>query len=84
MKRTKETQVVRMADFIDVQGWKSLGNRLHDWKLVSVRELHEPFVPVPAEKVVKKWAGFSRAKKNGSAAAGGNGKLKPGDTIELF
>ena len=70
MKRTKETQVVRMADFIDVQGWKSLGNRLHDWKLISVRELHEPFVPVPAEKVVKKWAGFPERRRTGRQRPG--------------
>ena len=80
VKRSKETQIVQLTDFIDVKGWKSLGNRLHDGKLTSVKELNEPHVIQMAEKPVKKSRGA--AKKNGS---GGKGEaLRPGDTIELF
>ncbi len=75
-KREKMEKTVRLDQFIDVKGWKSLGNRLHDGKLLSVKELNEPFVP--REKAPVKAAG--KAATNGKAD---KSELKPGDTIEL-
>ncbi len=43
--KTKETKEVSLSDFIDVKGWKALGNRLVDAKLVKV----EKSVPESAE-----------------------------------
>ena len=82
MKRAKETQVVQLADFIDVKGWKSLGNKLHDGKLIAVKELQEPFVPMVKEQVKRSRKTTPKASSDGSAKD--NGKLRPGDTIELF
>jgi topoisomerase IV subunit A len=36
-----------LADFIDVKGWKSLGNKLEDNKLTSVKETSEPLKAQP-------------------------------------
>jgi topoisomerase-4 subunit A len=32
---------LKIVDFIDVKGWKSLGNKLSDSKLISVKPIHE-------------------------------------------
>ncbi|MEM9260344.1 MAG: DNA gyrase/topoisomerase IV subunit A, partial [Bacteroidota bacterium] len=72
VKREKQTRIVQLADFIDVKGWKSLGNKLHDGKLMSAKELNEAYVPPVREAVGKK-----------EAKTVESGTLKPGDTIEL-
>jgi len=60
--QTKEKEL-DLVDFIDIKGWKSLGNKLEDNKLTSVKETSEP----PKEQPNKDE----------------NGKLKPGDSLEL-
>ena len=55
-----------LTEFIDVKGWKSLGNKLTDQKLTSVKE--KPTTPAKP-----------KAKANGES----NGKLRPGDSLEL-
>lgn len=42
--KTKDTETIALADFIDVKGWKSLGNRLSMHKVKKVVEL-EPDEP---------------------------------------
>ena len=32
---------LKVADFIDIKGWKSLGNKLSDSKLISVKPIHK-------------------------------------------
>jgi len=39
--QTKEKEL-DLVDFIDIKGWKSLGNKLEDNKLTSVKETSEP------------------------------------------
>ena len=63
--QTHEKQL-DLTEFIDVKGWKSLGNKLTDQKLTSVKEKK------PAKATPK-------AKANGES----NGKLRPGDSLEL-
>jgi topoisomerase IV subunit A len=36
---TKEEREVALADFIDIKGWKALGNKLHDGKLLKVEQI---------------------------------------------
>lgn len=74
VKRETQTRIVQLSEFIDVKGWKSLGNKLEDGKLTGVKELNEPFVPVVRE--------VTRPKKTTKDAE--EGGLKPGSTIELF
>ena len=65
---------VSLAEFIDIKGWKALGNRLSDQKLLDIREVIEketPSVKTPPatpEQPVE-------PKKEGD--------LKAGDTIEF-
>jgi topoisomerase-4 subunit A len=60
--QTKEKEL-NLTNFIDVKGWKSLGNKLEDNKLTSVKETSEPLKAQPEKDE--------------------NGKLKPGDSLEL-
>ncbi|MEO0733591.1 MAG: DNA gyrase/topoisomerase IV subunit A [Bacteroidota bacterium] len=74
VKREKQTKIVQLAEFIDVKGWKSLGNKLHDGKLTGVKELNEPFVPAARE---------AEGRKKNTSEDAENGGLRPGQTIEL-
>lgn len=58
------------AEFIDVKGWKAIGNKLIEAKITSIK-------PV----LVKERQAKAPDAQNGEA---GPDKLKPGDTIELF
>lgn len=73
IKRETHKRVIQLAEFIDVKGWKSLGNKLHDGKLTAAKELNEPYQPATEP-----------AKPGNKASGSANGKLKPGTTIELF
>lgn len=66
-KKTKSEQV-DLADFIDVKGWKALGNKLHDGKLTSVK----------AVDADGKDADDAKAEPDTPPE-----KLKPGATIEF-
>jgi topoisomerase-4 subunit A len=45
VKNTKEFWRIHLDDFIDVKGWKAIGNRLCNKMIKGVREIHE----IPAE-----------------------------------
>lgn len=72
--RETQSKIVQLADFIDVKGWKSLGNKLHDGKLTAAKELNEAYVP-KAEAPASQPAAPAKTVDSG--------KLKPGETIEL-
>ena len=40
--KDKETEVVNLEDIIDVKGWKALGNRLSQHKVVKVKPVEDP------------------------------------------
>jgi topoisomerase IV subunit A len=64
---------VSLAEFIDIKGWKALGNRLSDQKLLDIREVvvkEDPSVSKPSEVLEK-------------PAKPKNDNLKAGDTIEF-
>jgi len=78
VKRETQSKIIQLADFIDVKGWKSLGNKLHDGKLTKVKELNEAYQP-PAEAPPKPRAAPKTPPKDG----GDDGKPRLGETIEL-
>ncbi|NJC28200.1 DNA gyrase/topoisomerase IV subunit A [Neolewinella antarctica] len=78
VKRAKESRIVQLAEFIDVKGWKSLGNKLYEGKLTAVKELNDPFVPTAKEPDARVKGG-SKTKNDGKDEDG----LRPGQTIEL-
>ena len=84
-KREKKEATVVLSDFIDIKGWKSLGNRLHDGKLTSIEELNDPFEHQDDEQDQDDSDRAPAAAKptpNGSIRDK-KGGLQPGDTIEL-
>lgn len=41
-QRQKVTEVLQPADFIEIKGWKAIGNKLIDKKLISIKEIKGP------------------------------------------
>lgn len=41
-KRGKQEQLTNLADFMDIKGWKALGNKLAAYKLLSIAEADPP------------------------------------------
>ena len=70
VKNQKMDGEISLGEFVDVKGWKALGNKLADQKLTSVKELEEK--PAPKPKTEKEEPPKST-----------NGHYKPGDTIEF-
>jgi topoisomerase IV subunit A len=60
---------ITIADFIDVKGWKALGNKLSDSKLLAVKEIEEEL--------------SNEDSKNVDLNNGEEKKLNLGDTFEL-
>jgi topoisomerase-4 subunit A len=43
--KEKETEIINLEDVIDVKGWKALGNRLSQHKVLKVKPVEEPEEP---------------------------------------
>ncbi|MEM7572684.1 MAG: DNA gyrase/topoisomerase IV subunit A [Bacteroidota bacterium] len=80
VNREKKVKQLDFASFIDVKGWKSLGNKLTDSKLITIKEIKEEAAPEAAAKTEPK-AKVKPATKTGEAPQ--SEKLKPGDSIEF-
>ena len=70
---------VSLADFIDVKGWKAIGNRLSDQKLTGVKEIISPETEI--EQPTTPPSVSDEEKSNEDANA--HGKYQAGDTIEF-
>jgi len=40
--KDKETEVINLEEIIDVKGWKAMGNRLSQFKVIKVKPFEEP------------------------------------------
>ena len=49
VKNGKEEETTNLAEFIDVKGWKAIGNRLIDRKIISMEDLSKE-IEEPNEK----------------------------------
>lgn len=76
VKNQKFDEEVNLAEFIDVKGWKALGNKLGDFKLLSIKANE-------AEKPVKEKTEKQAPKTEKKAPALPSEKLHPGDTVEF-
>ncbi len=77
----KKEEELALASFIDVKGWKAMGNKLGEFKVLSVKHVSddsEVEVPEEADATGK---GKSSTKKGKSSKD--DDKYTPGDTIEL-
>ena len=70
---------LNMADFIDVKGWKAMGNKLGEFKVLSAKG-HKV---AAAEKPKKEEPTKEAAQKAADNQSDSDESLKPGDTIEL-
>jgi len=75
-----------IADFIDVKGWKAIGNKLTEYKVTSVKELEKDDEQAEGAKPVEKGGKTTKPKAGGKkekppTSAGGT--LKAGDSIEF-
>ena len=73
---TKFEEEIDLDDFIDVKGWKALGNKLGEWKILSSKLISSAPDEEPTEEPV--------ATKKRASGYEDDDKYKPGDTIELF
>jgi topoisomerase IV subunit A len=81
----KEEYEFLLDEFIDVKGWKAIGNKLFEGKLLKAEELS---YKIEVEDVAEE-SGTTKGPKQGDLFGsstppkkGGNGKLKSGDTVE--
>ena len=65
---------VSLAEFIDIKGWKALGNKLSDQKLLDVQEIETPQIPPPS---------VSNDAASPTLFDVGGDTVKAGDTIEF-
>ena len=74
-KEGKKEEDLDLAQFIDVKGWKALGNKLSEYKLISVKEIEEENNnnATPSKPKSETTATNKSAKD----------KLKAGDTIDF-
>lgn len=90
--KEKVMRKVALADFISIKGWRSLGNKLEDGKLLSIKALHCKEAiesPLPSEE--KKLAATTlfndkqatEAEEKADKTAENSQKFKPGDSIEF-
>ncbi|MDX1685699.1 MAG: DNA gyrase/topoisomerase IV subunit A [Saprospiraceae bacterium] len=78
-KNKKQVGILDFADFIDVKGWKALGNKLMDYKVLSVNPVHKE--KETSDKKEKKDAGSS--KKVSKSEGKSDKKVNPGDVIDF-
>lgn len=77
---------VDLIDFIDIKGWKALGNKLMDGKLLSVKQIDSIVEEDNAEvETPTNTDSVASTKPNAPKedASDNDDKYKPGDTIEL-
>lgn len=72
----KEEVTLDLAEFIDVKGWRAIGNKLGEYKLLSSKVI-QPVAPPKVEEAPKKDAPTSDETPTDDDG------FKPGDTIEL-
>ncbi len=71
-----------LGNFVDVKGWKALGNKLVDQKLTAIQE--KKVAPPPSSKpALEIFEGGDAEVAPPSLNGNGHGKLKPGDSLEL-
>ncbi len=93
----KQEEELSLVDFIDIKGWKALGNKLGDFKILKVtkviEESQEETEDEPEVKNIentktknvtnKKNKSLKNKSNNKKSPTKGKSGLKPGDTIEF-
>lgn len=82
-KGAKVTETIDLAEFIDVKGWKAMGNKLGEFKIISVKDLTVKTVEKAAEKATKKVDEQKKQNNSENKSKGAQGSLFAGDSIDL-
>jgi topoisomerase-4 subunit A len=78
----KQKETLDIDEFIDVKGWKALGNKLSDQKITGVKQLKEEEEEEEEEKQPKKKTPEGKKQKKESSSSSKD-TLSAGDTIEF-
>ncbi len=77
----KKEEELALAEFIDVKGWKAMGNKLGEFKVLSAKHISDDSeVEMPDDGEQSKTASKPKSSKK---KGGDDDKYQPGDTIEL-
>jgi topoisomerase-4 subunit A len=84
-KGNKIDKEVNLAEFIDVKGWKSLGNKLEEGKISGAKDATEPVKKKKGKKKNKKAKAEAEEneKTGGKEPAAGKDKVRAGDVIDF-
>ncbi len=78
--KKKETEIA-LAEFIDVKGWKAMGNKLGEFKVLSTKHISDDSeIETPDDEADRP---NSKSKTATKKKKGDDDKYQPGDTIEL-
>ena len=78
----KREESLKLSEFIDVKGWKAMGNKLGEWKILSIKS--ELLNQTEDESKSQKTPSTKDTASDTFSSKGSNDdSLKPGDTIEL-
>ena len=78
--KKKETEIA-LAEFIDVKGWKAMGNKLGEFKVLATKHISDDSeVETPDDEPDMP---SSKSKNAAKKKKGDDDKYQPGDTIEL-
>ena len=84
-KNQKHEQELNLEEFIDIKGWKALGNKLGEFKILKINQTNqgkeEPQADEEPEPANPPQAKKEPAKKPASEKS--TGAVKPGDTIDF-
>ncbi len=89
---SKQEETLDLEAFIDVKGWKALGNKVGEYKILKIEHTNrpklEPETNDPEKKGESNLFSQSEPEKNESTSKGGNNKdgerdIKAGDIIDL-
>ena len=80
----KQEEELDLAEFIDVKGCKAIGNKLGEFKVLSIKLVSFDESEEPEEdEAPKKIKAKAKTKGKKGATDDGDNKYQPGDTIEL-
>ncbi|HFA49126.1 MAG TPA: DNA gyrase/topoisomerase IV subunit A [Bacteroidetes bacterium] len=83
-KKVKHELELDLAEFIDVKGWRALGNKLGEFKVLKISEVREETAEVDeAAFSPKKTAAAKKPVGKKGAAKKTSGTLRAGDTVEF-
>jgi topoisomerase-4 subunit A len=80
-KADKETEQLRLHEFIDVKGWKAMGNKLNYYKIHALTLLTDEGPEPQRREVAKKRAALPKPSEDGAGAA--TESVEPSNPVDV-